>query len=503
MRWPAALALALLVVLAGCAQVTAPDTTETPATDQPTDAATPQATQTPAAGTPTEGPTHPPDPDSDGLGWENGYWYNETVVVDASDGLNDSELEKVVARAMARVESVRRLEFEETVPVTVLTREEFRAEQDNRTLPERRKLFDNVKFEALFMINESTDSIGIQNDNSGAAVGGYYSPEQNEIVVVSENVDSPQLDELTLAHELTHALQDQRYNLSSFDQSTRERHNAIDGIVEGDANYVQHLYEQRCADEWEGECLADQPGGESGSDGGLANYGTYILKFHPYSDGPPFVKSIRDVQGWEGVNAVYENPPASTEQIIYPEMYPDERPRELAVDDRTGDGWERLRMDERPEYAELGEAGLFSMFMYPAYETGGTVQIVPAQDFFNTDANGDLDDIDPLNYDHAYTDGWDGDRMAVYTNDGATGYVWKLAWDSEADAAEFLEGYRKLLSYRNASEVEGHENTWLIDEVDDYSGAYYLQQDGDTVVIVRAPSVDELPAVREGAAPAS
>ena len=488
----AGLALALLVVLAGCAQAPTADTSPTPATDQPTDAATPTAT--PA------GPTNPADPNADVLGWENGLWYNETVVVDQADGLNDSEMDTVVARAMARVEHVRELEFEKTVPVTVMTRADFRKQQENQTLPESRKLFDNVKFEALFMINESTDSIALQNENSGSAVAGYYSPSKKSIVVVSEDAESPSLDELTLAHELTHALQDQRYNISSFDQSTRERHNAIDGIIEGDADYLRYRYEQRCGDEW--ECLERQSSSDS-SGGGLANYGTYILKFHPYSDGPAFVKAIYEEQGWDGVNDIYANPPASTEQIIHPERYPDDEPTEVTLRDTSGDGWTPLDVEGRIDYGELGEAGLFSMFMYPAYETGGRVQIIPAQGFFNTDKNGDLQAIDPLNYDHQYSAGWDGDRMAVYANGDATGYVWKLAWDSEEDAAEFVEGYRKLLSYRNASEVEGRQNTWLIAESDDYSGAYYVHQEGDSVVIVRAPSVEELSEVREGAAPAS
>ena len=29
----------------------------------------------------------PDDPESDVLGWENGYWHNETIDVDQSDGL--------------------------------------------------------------------------------------------------------------------------------------------------------------------------------------------------------------------------------------------------------------------------------------------------------------------------------------------------------------------------------------------------------------------------------
>ncbi|WP_237560395.1 hypothetical protein [Halolamina rubra] len=67
-----------------------------------------------------------PTPGEDRLGWEDGYAATDSVAVDASDGLNESELDAVVARTMARVELIRGLEFEETVPVEVISREEFR-----------------------------------------------------------------------------------------------------------------------------------------------------------------------------------------------------------------------------------------------------------------------------------------------------------------------------------------------------------------------------------------
>ncbi|MFB6129612.1 MAG: hypothetical protein ABEJ28_02195, partial [Salinigranum sp.] len=74
--------------------------------------------------------THPPgnftDPARDVIGWEAGYWYDEPIAVDQSDGLNRSEREAFVARTMARVEKIRDLEFEQSVPVKVISRAEYR-----------------------------------------------------------------------------------------------------------------------------------------------------------------------------------------------------------------------------------------------------------------------------------------------------------------------------------------------------------------------------------------
>ncbi|MEF8774053.1 MAG: Hvo_1808 family surface protein, partial [Halobacteriales archaeon] len=170
------------------------------------------------------GPTEaPPDPDEDVIGWEDGYWHNESIDVDRSDGLNDSELHAVVSRAMARVESVRQLEFEQRVPVEVISREEFAESNRNRSDPSAaNRLHQNAKFEATFLVGEGTDAISVQQSSSSASVLGYYSPTEERIVIVSENTTAPKMNEITLSQELFHALQDQHFNLSAYNQTTRE-----------------------------------------------------------------------------------------------------------------------------------------------------------------------------------------------------------------------------------------------------------------------------------------
>ncbi|PSP54924.1 hypothetical protein BRC82_07945 [Halobacteriales archaeon QS_1_67_19] len=502
MRTIAILAVALMLVVAGCSQA--------PGTSTTTADTTAESEATTASGSGADETTDdarqvvkPDDPDEDVLGWEDGVWHNETIAVNPENGLNDTELNRTVSRAMARVEQIRGLEFDERVPVEIVTRDEFRENRTDRSTPADRRLFDNAKFEALFMITESTDSLAVQNQNSGSAVGGFYDPTQERIVVVSENTSTPKLNEITLSQELFHALQDQQFNISSFNQSTRELHNARDGVIEGDGNYVDHLYSQRCQNEWDGDCL--MPTGQSEAGGELANIGPYLVKFQPYSDGPAFVEQVRDDGGWEAVDALYEEPPASTEQVIHPDKYGEDEPAEFSVADRSADEWERLTFENRPNYASVGEAGIFTMFMYPYYDSEGQTQIVPARQFFNMNEDGELREFDPLNYNSSYSDGWDGDKLVVYASDetprNETAYVWKTVWDSERDAAEFVEGYEQLLDYWGAEEVEGHENTWRISRDGEFDDAYYARQDGDTVVIVNAPSVEQLPDVRDGTAP--
>jgi hypothetical protein len=485
------LAAFLIVLLVG--SVLAPVATAAPAPDRQVTDVTESVPAETAVSTVEAHSTEAPydDPENDTLGWENGYWYDEPLPeVDPSDGFNETELDKVVARSMARVEKVRQLEFEKTVPVSLISRDTFKeryASESNASDAYRQ--FDNTKFEALFLINETTDSLAVQNQNTGSSVGGFYSPSQERIVVVSENATSPKMNEVTLSQELFHALQDQVFNLSSLDYSTRDRHNANDGIVEGDGNYVDRLYEQRCEAEW--ECFEDSANSSGG--GELANIGVYFIKFQPYSDGPNFVQEIHREQGWEAVNDLYRNPPASSEQVISPDKYGEDEPTNVTVQDATSGDWQRVRPPGRVNYAEVGQPGIASMLVYPLYHSSGETQIVNPRTWLNYTASGEISSSDPLNYGFDAAAGWDGDRMHIYRNaDNDTAYVWRIVWDSPAEAKEFRGAYEQVLSYWGAESVG--PNTYEIAD-GGFADAIHVIVDGETVTIVNAPTVEELSTV--------
>ncbi|WEL16822.1 Uncharacterized protein SVXHr_0643 [Halorhabdus sp. SVX81] len=450
--------------------------------------------------------THPPDPAADVLGWENGYWYNETIAVTPEDGLNESELGAVVNRSMARVEQIRRLEFEETVPVEVIGREEFETTVDNstETKTDAQRLRMNVTYEALLMVNESTDAVAVEADNQGSSIGGFYDPVSEQIRIVSENTSTPKMNEITLSQELYHALQHQQFGQAIFNHTTREAHNAKDGIVEGDGNYVDRLYQQRCQNEWAGSCL--MPNTAESTSTPDFHYGLLQIYLQPYIDGPPFVQDLREEGGWEAVNAVYDEVPASTEQTIHPEKYPRDTPANITVPDRSAEEWRPLSVESGPNYASVGEAGLYVTLWYPAMQTQGAVSIIPLRNHMNYGPDGEIQDFDRYNYNHTYTAGWDGDKLIPYVPDDSsgtneTGYVYKTVWDSPEDAEEFQEGYERLLTVHGAESVDGRNDTYRIPNESGYSDAFYLNRTGDRFTIVNAPNVEELSAVREGAAP--
>jgi hypothetical protein len=522
MRPLAAAVLALMLVLAGCSvgfqqgETPTPEATATPApTDQPTTTPT-QSTDGGGEDTPTATPepsmrSDIPDPEIDRLGWEGGYWYNETVPVDATDGLNATELDIVVNRSMARVEHIRRLEFQETVPVRVITREEYRERYTggSTNYADSFRTFDNVKFESLFLIGEDRDSLAVQNTNRGSNVLGFYSPVNDSIVVIAES-DQPQLrDELTLGHELTHALQDQQFDLTSYERPTREIYNAYNGLFEGDSHYIEQQYRTRCQSaEW--DCVSvPAAGNQSGGGASDLHFGVYILNYFPYSDGPGFVSYHETRGGWDHVNAMYDDPPASSEQVIYPEKYGEDIPTDVSLTDSTSGDWGRVRPVSpnpnatRPAYASFGQSGMVAMFAYTLYDNANRSRVVQPDEFLNLEG-GQVNSTDPLNYDIDYASGWDGDRLHIYDtpgDDNETAYVWRSVWDSPEEAAEFAEGYRALLGHWGGDRA-GSPNHWAVTR-GPFQDAFHIEVDGDTVTIVNAPSESDLGDVYAGYEPAT
>jgi hypothetical protein len=474
MRGLVPLALAALLLLAGCNSAVGPEPT-----DGPEGAVGGNATVSePRA-----------DPETDPLGWENGYWYDDPVAVNATDGLNASEREAVVARAMARVEKIRRLEFNRTVNVSVVRRGNY--SPDGGPTDPGLRTFDNAKFEAAFLVGEDEDSIDTQQSSRNRTTGGYYDTGSGEIVLVSDSETPTLRGEEVLAHELTHALQDQYFNLSVRDARFRDGYAARLGLIEGDASVVQAEYRRQCGEAW--SCLDGPDGAGAGAGAELEEYGIYLLEYFPYSDGATFVSALRAGENWSRVNDAYDAVPVTAQEIIDPSAYGRIEVRTVELADRTAGGWERVRPEGRPDYGRLGRSGLGAMFARTVYDDTNRTRLVSPLTLLNYDETGGINRTDPLNYDLEMTRGWAGDRLHVYQRGDDLAYVWRLAWESPAAADRFADAYRRLLAYWGGQRVA--EEVWVIDE-GPFADAFRVRVDGDTVTVTNAPTRAELDEVR-------
>ncbi|WP_435061999.1 Hvo_1808 family surface protein [Halobaculum sp. EA56] len=440
----------------------------------------------------------PPDPDSDAIGWEAGYWHNESIEVNQSDGLSDAEIDAYVARAMARVEYVREAEFDGRVPVSVITREEYRNRSAGGGNATEYNRWNDQVWEGLFIVGESTGSGEAIGQTTGSSVLGFYSPTRDEITIVTDSPDSPTIDNATLVHELVHALQDQRYDLTNatYRGETQDGDLAIDGVVEGEANYVEAKYSERCGDEW--ECVDTPRAGGGGGGGGGPNLGILLTLLNPYSDGPVLVHEIVQEEGWEGFADDFRNPPVSTEQVIH---RTNETPRELNFTDNGTEGWSTFPRDN-PQLGQngsdtVGEASIYAMFWYQAREYGADT--INPNSLFQTSS-----EYDTYNYSSEPSDGWANDRLFPYRNgqgnDTEYGYVWITAWDTEADAREFYDAYLRMLE---AHDVERTDEGYYVVPDGPFADAFLVRLDGDRVTVVNGPTVEDVKQIRPGLEPAS
>ncbi|MFC7213625.1 Hvo_1808 family surface protein [Saliphagus sp. GCM10025334] len=482
--------VALLVVLAGCA---APLST-------PSDA--------------------PASADRD-LGTIYGYNATSTLEVDDPARVSQAELEAVTYRAMARLEELRGLRYTEDVAVEVWSREELREWYGES---EPAGAFTNELWRAAFVVDGETDVNAAFDSLYGDSVLGFYV--DGRIVVVTNDPDADQLriDRTTLVHELAHALQDQQFGLERRG-TTVDARRAETGLIEGEAELLAHRYEQRCRDDPAWECLpetsdsglegdggsesGDEPsdGDDDGDGDGTSetnrslNVGLYLSIYAPYAEGPTFVQSVYDAGGWDAVDAAFADRPTSTSQIIHPERYPNDRPVDVAVDDRSSPAWSPITDDGGDVRTEtVGEATLFGALW----------------------ANGALDhslldeerELSPYNYSHPATAGWAGDTFVAYEatsgdgsgedgdgntdgdRNGATGHVWALEFRTPADADRFASAYERVLENRGAEEVDAERATYRIDDDEPFAGAYRIVVDRSRVELVGAPTLEGIEGIR-------
>lgn len=403
--------------------------------------------------------------EDDPLGRENGVHWNDELRITTGDGLNASERRQVVDRAMARLEYIRDLEFESQVPVSVISRQQYLANRSGGGGNETYQRWNDQVWEGLFIVGEDRSFHEVQSSTLGQQVLGYYSPSRKEIVIVSDS-PQPQLSRGTLVHELVHALQDQHFGLDSNPQ-TQDTQLAHRSVTEGEANYLQSLYEQRCGTTW--SCIENPQSGGGGGGGGVDS-GVLLVILQPYVTGPSFVDSVRADGGWPAVNDLYSAFPASTEQVVHPKLYPEETPVNVTVADRSNGDWRRFDVD--PVADTLGEASIFAMFEHNGV-LGGSVS---RYSFVSTPSAG-----------------WGGDALVPYHSGDRYGYVWKTTWDTPADAREFLAAYRDLLAAHGAT--SRGDGVYVVPESGPFGDAFRVSRTGTTVTIVNAPTTSALAAV--------
>ncbi|HVG23627.1 MAG TPA: hypothetical protein VND45_05690 [Thermoanaerobaculia bacterium] len=144
--------------------------------------------------------------------------------------------------------------------------------------------------------------------------------------------DPKVLEETVMVHELTHALQDQLFQLSKKEQSLMrdtDANMAYHAVLEGEAVLVMvaHMLqkngvkiEEVIKDEAMLGMITSSVNADQMLDPATPKYFAEMLKF-PYLDGLKFVVAAYRRGGWAELDKVHANPPRSTRELLHPEEY--------------------------------------------------------------------------------------------------------------------------------------------------------------------------------------
>lgn len=285
----------------------------------------------------------------------------------------------------------------------------------------------------------------------------YYDPPKDTFFIVKPDATGKELSAPAI-HELQHALQDQHFALDDLrkkavDLSDDAQH-GLNMLVEGEATYVMFIYQlqqqmpgmvnlqnpnlQNALDMQFGminrldreallamqkrmlQMQEKQPTEEQQKEMAISlktpRY-LYRSMTDPYFKGGAMIHEVFKKGGWKAVDALWSNPPSSSEQALHPEKLIGKRDEPMLitlpdVSAQLGEGWTRVA------HNTMGELGLRTVFREVLGENALTACA-----------------------------GWDGDQVETYEpkTGEQTAIVWHTCWDSKKDAREFAIKYKAAL----------------------------------------------------------
>jgi hypothetical protein len=218
------------------------------------------------------------------------------------------------------VEEHRGLKFKKEVDIKFETDADFEkqlldiSDKDAKDLEVQGKLL-----RALGLIEPGLDLVKAQRSLLSTSVIGYYDPDTKQLAV--RGADLTPRTKRTLVHELTHALQDQHFNLGKAPAARGagdETGEAFLGLVEGDAVRIEQEYLASLPADEQRQATAMPPSAGPGPDIPRVLLG--ILSF-PYTVGLTFVKAVLSAKGQAGVDAAFTDRPQTTAQLLQPQRF--------------------------------------------------------------------------------------------------------------------------------------------------------------------------------------
>ncbi len=341
---------------------------------------------------------------------------------------------------------MRKIAFRHEVKRDVTAREELKTFllkelEDDKTAEEYRG--DEIGMKALGFIPRDLNFKDITVRVYSEEIAAFYDPKTKTMHLIREpgepNKGKPagffeklmgkkggfdkDENKTVIAHELTHALADQNYDLDAMQKKTRhddDRSLALSALIEGEATLTMMAAQM---EDYDGSKIvairaADLDRAFSLMMPFMTMAGGKALKeappilseslLFPYLRGLVLCARLVNDGGWKALDEAYKNPPLSTEQVLHPEKYRAKPDAPTAVD--LG------KLDPGPSWKEVTRNVVGEM--QAAILLGNRTKARDA------------------------AAGWDGDQFAAFESPaGQLGLVWLSTWDSEEDARQFARAY--------------------------------------------------------------
>ncbi|MCB0311508.1 MAG: hypothetical protein KDD42_09745, partial [Bdellovibrionales bacterium] len=369
--------------------------------------------------------------------------YSQQVELD--QGVNREESCVIATGALDRASAIRGLEIKKKVPCLVHSKQQvkdFLLHSIETKMPKSKLDFEAEVYRALGMIPEDFDYTDGVIEFYLSQIGGYYDPSAKHFVMAGW---MPAILQTSIAvHELTHALQDQYYDLEVLIDNLNlpsDRLLAHSALVEGDATAVMLDYSRMLAGQGP---IAEEE-----------NVNSYILQnvlgmtlmsalsevpdsvktvvLFPYTSGMRFAHRILQRNGYKSMDQAFLRPPQSTEEILHPEKYLAGTQDFRSIEDSELATY--LPGETKILYSDvLGEFSISSLLGTHIDKTRAAVSAA----------------------------GWGGDKVVILSNENnQRKVVWKTAWDTKDDAREFFDSYLLALDGRfGQGKKSGETFTW-------------------------------------------
>jgi hypothetical protein len=258
-------------------------------------------------------------------------------------------------------------------------------------------------------------------------IAGLYDPKAHEFYVADWIPIADQ--KMVMAHELTHALEDQHFQIEAWVKAARPNDDAElarEAVLEGSAMaaMVDYLLQGT------GRSLQDLPDidpsmliGDMESTPMLKKAPAFLKDalIFPYLDGLNFSAAVFKPAGWSALPGVFTKPPVSTQQILHPDLYRSGKVSSPvavpSMDKALGPDWAKL---EDNVMGEFGWKEVLKEFLGEARATDRSAA-------------------------------WDGDRYVTFEQKQTKRLVLvtRLRLATDQEAAQFFSAYSEALQKKH------------------------------------------------------